>query len=226
MREEKAATMGTAAMMISLTTFMDYVTATYAGKARVVRELLTKRLALAELQRARGRAFDSDYYRPIKKFACKLTQGVSPERLDRLVKSDPRKREPFELCATGLQCWVERARPVWVRSPEHGVWSSGGLIVRIDPELIVRISDEYILVKIHFKKTVLSHGPGKVRTSLVLHLLETTLGSDDLRAAVLDARRGALVRNENPMRDAELVLRGEAASFVEIWRNLQDTAVA
>ncbi|HEY6333009.1 MAG TPA: hypothetical protein VI756_27040 [Blastocatellia bacterium] len=98
-------------------------------------------------------------------------------------------------------------------------WHHGRLRVRINPEMILTIGDQRVIIKLYFKAEPLS-GP---RVSLIHVLMASTLenklpaGTD---YGLLEVRRNKLYTTAEPNFDLLPSLAGEAENFITIWNAL------
>ncbi len=194
---------------VSLTTFLDFTAAT--GSARV-----------SQLRRAKkgyGQDYSpaKDYYKFLRE-AIEETfeEGWSAKSLKALLSQlpDSRKAEAFEDCRKGLTRWVGKKQ---ITSLPRGrvSWSSGGLTVRVNPELHLDIAGKPHAIKLYFKGEKIS----KQRVDVALHLLKTKAPKGDT-AGILDLRRGKLYVPTVAKPGMPALLKAEAAAFTSLWEEL------
>jgi hypothetical protein len=99
-------------------------------------------------------------------------------------------------------------------------------MVCVNPELSLFVDGQGWLIKLYFKERSLAKEPAKSRAALILHLLALGFGHEASSIGILDVRRGTLVSQTKPKKHADLLLQGEAAAYVEIWRGLRASQAA
>ncbi|HEU5003441.1 MAG TPA: hypothetical protein VFW71_11775 [Actinomycetota bacterium] len=211
-------------LKISLTHFTDFVTSTPSGRVQAVRDAIRLRDSIDANRRSfDGKGFNPDFYKPMKLYLSKAVQGAPLETIESLLFADPRKQAAFRLCADGFHKFLAQQKVTWRGPGRKWEWSSGQLTVSVNPEIALRIDGNNWLLKLYFKERNLTKLPHRTKADLILHLL--TAGSEeDETVGVLDLRRGAILALGKPVRDCELLLRGEAVSYLEIWKGLKAAA--
>lgn len=199
---------------ISMTTFIDFVVATPGSK-------------VGEVRKAR-KLYESDYH-PMRDSYGELREAFfTMHREGRptsslgavLAGASDRMRPHWEACIDGYARWVGHKKMVLLPTPKPVKWTSGDLSVRVNPELAVSVNGEPHLIKLYLKAEKIS----KVRINSMLHLLQQTFPTTTRgTVGILDVRRGKLFTPPVPATIGPL-LHGEAAAFVEIWRQLDGPA--
>jgi hypothetical protein len=117
-----------------------------------------------------------------------------------------------------LEQYVEKGGAEWF-PPPRGVWSRGGVQVRVNPELGLLLGGVPHLVKLHFKQDKLRGNRVQVVTHLMREALADAAPSGCVMAA-LDVRRGKLVA---PSLDAgvSLQLDGEVAFWSAVAASIE-----
>jgi hypothetical protein len=194
---------------VSMTTFLDFTAATGSGR-------------IAELRQAKKRYEQDyspakDYYKFLREAVeeC-FEQGWSARSLKSTLATlpDSRKAEAFEECRQGLTKWVGR-KEVTAHPKPRAQWSSGGLTVRINPELHLDITGKSHLIKLYFKGEKLS----KQRVDVALHLLNSK-APKGTTAGILDLRRSKLYVPTVVKPGMAALLKAEAAAFKSLWEEL------
>lgn len=194
---------------VSLTTFLDFTAA--SGSARVTQLRQAKRGYQQEYSPAR------DYYKFLREAIeeC-FEEGWSSKslkcKLDEL--PDSRKADAFEACRKGLTKWVGR-KQITSQEKARANWSSGGLTVRINPELRLDVAGDSHLIKLYFKGEKIS----KQRVDVALHLLRGKAGKGTT-AGILDVRRSKLYVPTVTKPGMNALLKAEAAAFTSLWEEL------
>jgi hypothetical protein len=194
-------------MRITFTTFIDFVLATPGNRVGVVRE--------ARRQYGGGyRPFVDPYGSLRDGIVQAMREGRPPSVLKKLEPPEDMK-ESWTECIDGLSKFVGRRKMMWRPCPKRIEWTSSGLSVSVNPELYVVIGGDPHLIKLYFKKDKMS----KVRINTMLYLMQQTFPGHGT-VGMLDLRRGKEFNPPVPPYCAAL-LPGEAAAFVEIWKQLQ-----
>lgn len=197
-------------MDVSLTTFIDFTNANGPTRTTIVRKA---KIQTAEYEPA------ADFYRGIRNAIIKdlsedsgytsVTQAVSD--------AHPRRYSNYNECAEGFKRWVRGKDMSWIGRPEPALWPSGGLQVRVNPEIMVEINGKVFAIKMYFKAPKLV----KRRSDAMLHLLETVpVGSTVDTVGVLDVRRGRLFTPPTRTPNLDAYLASEAAAFATMWNLL------
>lgn len=194
---------------VSMTTFLDFTAATGSGRISELRQ--------AKKRYAQDYSPAKDYYKFLREAIeeC-FEQGWSAKSLKAALGAlpDSRKAEAFEECRQGLTRWAGRKRIKTLPKP-RARWSSGGLTVRVNPELHLDIGGSPHLIKLYFKGEKIS----KQRVDVALHLLNSKAGKGTT-AGVLDLRRSKLYLPTVAKPGMAALLKAEAAAFTSLWEEL------
>lgn len=138
---------------ISLTTFVDFVTA--AGTPRLTKVKGAKEFYGEPYSPAR------DFYGPLRKRIIQTFEsGWNPKEFDKLLADidDPKKLTHYSQCRKGLRKWagVSGMKTFEWTKPQRAVWSSQGLDVNVSPELWVKYDGAVHAIKLYFKGEPLS----------------------------------------------------------------------
>ena len=197
---------------ISMTTFVDFVLASGTSRLTIVRN--AKATYQIRYDPAR------DFYRPLREAIIEMHQSQRPrESLDDLLLTlkDAKKTELFRECIEAYKRWCGRKQFKWVRAYSTD-WQSGELVVRVNPELGMRVNGSPNVVKLYFK----SETPSKRRLETMFHLLRSSFPKDldGSMPGILDVRRGSLFSPTRDLPGIEALLVGEAAAFQTIWNQV------
>jgi hypothetical protein len=197
---------------ISLTDFVDFVIKSGTPKLTKVRQL-----------KARGKYNPAhDFWRGMRKGirAWHETDGSDLSALDCIVDDceDIKKLPRYAAALRGYRRFIGRRHVTWFDPPWED-WKHGSLRVRVNPELGLKIDGVPHVVKMYFKDERLT----KLRTGAVLALMEAavrTKAPARAKMAVLEVSSGKLYPASADTAMALPLLRGEAASFTEIWNSV------
>ena len=194
---------------ISMTTFIDFVVATGTTKLTVVRR--------AKDQYQRGYSQSADFYKPLREAIIEMhREGQPTSYLDRVPSSlgDPRKISAFSECGNSYKKWYGRKAIEWIGS-FNSVWTYQNLVVRVNPELCLRINSQHYMIKMYFK----AEKPSKSRLETMFHLLRINMPPEAGTATpgILDVRRANLFSPTRDIPGVDTLLNGEALSFQTIW---------
>ena len=164
---------------LSLTTFVDIVAASGTSKA-------TKAI----------RALKDDEYHPAKDFYKQLRERIidlhqndkDKKYLRRLMfqVTDRKKINHYSTLIDQYSKWIGNKKMKWFNPPQ-GEYGTKDLIIRVNPELGLKIKGKDYVIKLYFKSDSLS----KNKADIILGILEGTLNSHEIMA-VLDIRKGKL----------------------------------
>lgn len=198
---------------VSLTKFTDFILKTGTAKLTVVKE--------AKAQN------DSDYD-PMTDFYKRLREGIiafhvegkEKKALDAIM-SDIRhtvKLKNFPDFIGGYKKFLGRKVYKWF-APPRGDWKHGELIIRINPELGLSHEHGQMAVKLYLR----AQGElDKRRAALITQVMRAVLadGAASSMLCVLDVKNGKGFTAAEDDPSVLPVLRGEALSFVEMYRSL------
>lgn len=189
---------------VSLAAFVNFAAASGSAKAGQVQK--AKR-------QAGGDGFDywlalrsaivamHQFRRPIASLSSVL-QGLNESRV-----------ENYTTCIAGYKEWLKRKKPVPFPTGTGGVWNSGDLTVRVNPELALDSGTETVAIKLYFGGPVIS----KARLELSHHLIRKAVGPA-FKSAVLDVRRAKLhISQVRSSAAIDALFDGEARLFLAMW---------
>jgi hypothetical protein len=192
--------------VVSLTTFVDFVSKSGTPKITVVRHF------------KHGAAYRPafDFYKPLRDAIVQIHAHGKPRKtLDDLVAglADPRKMEAYAAVVRGYKKFMRRHPARWFDPPKLR-WLEGGLVVHVNPELGLEMKQVRHVVKLYFKAEKLP----KRNVTMITRLMEKALGEPGSRTAfaVLDVRRGQLHVQRGWVPGIDALLSSEAASFAAI----------
>jgi hypothetical protein len=200
---------------INATTFAKFCAATGPARITAVRE--------AKPKYDKGYKQGPDYWKPFRDgFQDVMRRSATPTELKAVLNSEhvrPEWEANYAEAIDGAIKWMGR-KSIVMQSCKTAEWVSGDLVVKIKPEFAALIND-----KPHVVKLWLAVGDPltKARADVMLHLLDKTHGrgvKSGATVGVLDVIRSKLFTPTRVVSGIEGLLRGEAASFVEIWRSL------
>jgi hypothetical protein len=197
---------------ISLTDFVDFVIKSGTPKLTKVRYL--------KQRPAYNPAFD--YWKQMREGIQEMHRSGNATRaeLNAIVEGldNNKKVGRYRAAVNGYAKFLGRRRITWFEPPASD-WVQQSLTVRVNPELGLKIGDDPYLVKLYFKDEALT----SARVTIVLDMMSLVLSSKSppgTRMAVLDVSNGRLLCDTNGSADTVVLLQGEAAAFVEMWKRL------
>lgn len=203
-----------AAIEISLADFVDFTVT--AGPPKV-----TKVKAIKNREEWEPK---TDFWRPLRDAIVELQRVglMSKAALEEVVASqnDAKKERLYLRAAAGYLKFVGRRPRAWF-IPTRGLWKSGRLAVRVNPEIGLEVAGHPTVIKLYFKKEQLTSL--RVQASIGVMVAELTARSaPGTQFGVLDVKDGKLLLPDGRWNalDAQVLIRGEARSFVEIWDSL------
>lgn len=192
---------------ISLTDFVDFVIKSGSPKLTKVKSAKTRP------------DYDpkTDYWKSLRDGIVRVSKGkASKASLDSLVSaSSDAKKARYRECAKGFKKFLGTKPTIWV-PPVSSLWEAGGLEVRVNPEIGLKIKGVPHLIKLHFKAEKLS----KIRVDSVLLLMAQALAGKakpGTHFGILDVPRAKLFTTKDGKAELLPLLVGEATAFAEIW---------
>ena len=195
------------------TSFVDFVSKSGTPKLTVVRR--TKKLT------DDGYGPEKDFYKRIREAIIEMhPTGGSITRVSGVLPglTDKKKIDSYPKLVDGYKRWTGRRGAEWFEPPSV-LWSCGGLSVRVNPELGLIIKGRPHLTKLYFKTDSLA----KNRIDIITHLMRSACSSKAPTGCVmgvLDIRRPKLFTPTVPIDGLDSLLRGEAASWATVWKDL------
>ena len=161
-----------------------------------------------------GYAPERDFYRGVREAIVGFHEerrkwSFLEERVDSAHKS---RRTHYQEIAKGYRKFLTKRKRLWF-PPNSAPWKHGGLTVKVNPELGLRLDGTRDLLKLYCKSDSLSQR----RAEVALHVMREAVGSRQSRVGLVDARRGKLYVPKRSSDDMAVFLAGEAAAFSEMW---------
>lgn len=198
---------------VSLTKFTDFILKNGTAKLTVVREA----------KKQNETAYDpmTDFYRILREgIAAWHQRGADKKSLDLImarIRSEV-KVNTYPDFITGYKKFLGRTTFSWFPPPKAN-WQHGDLTVRVNPELGLEASGTRSVIKMYLR----SRGElDKRRAALITHVMHGVLGEKHptVKLCVLDVKNGKNYPSGAADPSLAPVLRGEALSFVEMYRSL------
>ena len=191
---------------VNLTTFLDIVRAAGTPKLTAVRRL-----------KQRGKYNPAhDFWLPLRRAIVEAHQREDVGLLDQLLPkiTDQKKLSNYPDRIQAYKRWWGKRDYKWFQPPD-AEWRYGQVLVRVSPELGLKDDSGRIVVKLYFKKDRLS----KLRSDVILHLLETTVTpvGKNARVGILDVPRARLIQPTVKKPELEAALKAEAAYIATAW---------
>jgi len=197
---------------ITMTTFVDFVLKSGTPQLTCVRR--------AKRDYERGSAPERDFYKVLRDAIPQVHQEQKArDSLDGVLGGlkDPKKADAYAQCISGYKQWWSKKQIKWVDIHPWD-WTEGDLTVRVNPELGVMVDGHPQVIKLYFKADAAS----KRRIETMFHLLRLSLPEELAGATpgILDVRRSNLFTPTTDIPDIEALLRGQAAGFATMWKQL------
>lgn len=192
-------------MRITATQFLSYVTANYANKVAIAREIKYQDV------------YDprKDYWKKLRESIPEFEQGnISyPDFLEiPNTISNSAKRTGYRPVVDEYAGWRQSIQGQWFQPPSV-TWQHETLEVKVSAEVGLNIREKRHLLKLHFKRDVISESAKMV----LLTLMHDAVANDIDFVCFLDIRRKNLEIAQKPSEDARILLKIEAASFITAW---------
>jgi hypothetical protein len=204
---------------ISMTSFADFVVCDSLGQFAKVRAIQKQ----YEREYFPGADFWSRFQQGVETI---LSNGGRPADLDGIYQSARHNRgSQYDSGCKGFRKFWGKQKIELAGTPQVATWDHGRLQVRVNPEWILRINGELVVVKMHLKKNLLLN---QRLVNPMLYLLNQKYGSavEGPRVAILEVHQGKLWKPGKSQRDLDPVLHMEAAAFVAGWEVLERNQTA
>lgn len=197
---------------ISMTTFVDFVLSNGPPRLTVVRRAMHS----AEL----GYHPSADFYKIFRDEVVRTHQsGSNLGELDLVTTKihSPQKLTLYPKLIYAYKHWIGRHKTSWDQV-WFTRWVSGNLVVRVNPELGLKIDGRPHIIKLYLK----TDRPSKPRLDVIVHLLKKSFPSAEPSTVfgVLDVHRSHLYHETVPIAGLDALLAGEAAAFQRMWEAL------
>ena len=196
---------------ISLTDFVDFV-------IKVGTPKLTK---VTEIKQRPEYSPAFDFWKPLRNGIRDFHKGGGANKsdLDQILlgMTDPKKLRRYPGAIRAYKRFLGRKQVTWF-DPPADIWSHAGLNVRVNPELGLEIDGQRYVIKLYFKE----EAPTKSRLQVILELMRLSLDGSTASGdifSVLDVSNTKLT-SATGNATVEPLLKGEAASFVQIWSSV------
>jgi len=191
---------------ISLTDFVDIVSASGTPKATKVRQIRRRP--------AYNPAFD--FYRPLRESIIESHQLENGKTsIDNVMKTlSDQKRRVYPHIINGYKRWKGRKSFVWF-DPPSDYYAYNDVSIIINPELGLEINSTPHLIKLYFKKDPLA----KNKMDIITHLMKITVASNckpSTVMSVLDVRQGKLFSPTVPIDGLTSILNAELAYIASL----------
>ncbi len=198
---------------VGLTTFIDFILKSGSPKLTVVKRA----------KRQNENAYDpmTDFYRVLREGIVKHHKSGAPKSaLDGVMQrvQSQVKLRTYPDFLTGYRKFLGRKAYAWTQPPSAR-WKCGALIVRVTPELGLVLGTATMAIKMYLRS---SETLDKRRAAMITHVMRTVLGPKNpgLTFGVLDVKTGKLYPEGAADPGLTTLLRGEASSFVTMYRGL------
>ena len=154
-----------------------------------------------------------DFWKPLREGLQNYHQGRA--KLDEVLSGlkDPKKLKRYPDAIKAYQKFVGKKHVAWFKPPS-ALWTYGGLVVRINPELGLQFEGRKHVVKLYFKE----EKPTKQRLNVVLAMMRAALNLEEGTVpAVLDVSSCRLIMPKPIEQDLLPMLQAQAIAFVHMW---------
>lgn len=198
--------------VISLTTFVDYISKAGSPKLTVVRN------AVAKYGEYDPR---TDFWKSLREGIVEYHQnGVADKStLDALAANqyhEPKKKA-YPNAVAGYKKFLGRKEIEWFE-PEKTIWETTDLIINVNPELGLVINGRPTILKLYFcKESITKDKANLIRLLMLEAMKESHPGTP---VGLLDVQKNKLYDEGQVPRELIPLLVSEAASFASLWRSL------
>jgi len=155
-----------------------------------------------------------------RKGVCMISSAQDSDGLDSFLTkvTAQNKLSNYQAGLRGYGKFLGKKKTAWFDPPTE-VWSFGDLNVKINPELGLSINKKSCVIKLYFKSKPLAKNQIYVILSLMHQVLSSSI-PQGCEIAMLDVQRGKLLLPTRLTPKIDVLLRGEAASFLQMWEDL------
>lgn len=136
------------------------------------------------------------------------------------MQTEPSRAKHYPILVEGLRKWIGR-KTFEGAVPQQGSWNSGGLEVRVRPEILAVLDGEPLLIKLW-----LAADPSLTsrRAKLINQLMYEAIPAcgDELTPCVLDVRKNKDFRADGGCEEMGIILRSQATSFVQMYAAMRE----
>ncbi len=203
-------------MLITLNDFIGFVGKTESRRRKKVLDVISRM--------EKEYAPEKDYWKKMRTVVKKFQKSGSVEPLDlykALQKLNPKKYLNYKAAVEGYEKFFGSNNPIWFE-PISKDWEHGELLIKVNPDMGLRINGEKHLVKLYFSQEKLSVESLAVIFELMRASLNEPPGAKISLLKVRDSR--LLTMGESDPRMI-ILLKKEAEYFVELWKKLKVTQV-
>ncbi len=200
---------------LSMTTFADFMVSDPLSQLAKVREVRRQ----YDKPYGPGGDFWSRWRDEIERNLRHGVDGVEP--IWRNAKNN--RSEQYRSACEGYEKFIGKRSIEFLGHPEPALWQHLGLVVRVNPEWLVRMGTTTMVIKLHLKKQLTIN---QRLANPLLYLLDQFHGAPvgGPKVAILDVHRGKLWQRRTDNRDFDGVLRMQAAAFLAGWASLDKAA--
>lgn len=197
---------------ISLTTFIDFVHKSGPPRLTCVRQ--------AKRQYESTDGFQ-DYWRLLREQIVRVhKENLNLSELDEVllhVKKADRKRN-YSLCIANYKKLFGKKNIAW-EGTTKALWEHEDLTVSVNPELCLNINSSKYIIKLYFKS---DNRLSKQKLDVIYYLMDKTKSKNKISytSAVVDLQNGKFLPQTTPVQNVEILLKGEATSFLAMWNSL------
>lgn len=197
---------------ISLTEFVNFINASGMAKMTIVSNAKMR-------HEDEGNPFD--YWKDFKDEVIKqMKRRGEKEDLWELVENVREDmRDNYNQMINGYVKFWKPSRMEWL-NPVKKMVHLGGVKMILNPEIGVKWHGKNIMIKLYMKA---NESLDKRHADIILALLESELRErveDNVEFAILDVKRGKLFNCVNKDPKLMILLKAEARSFAELWREV------
>lgn len=198
---------------ISMTTFADFVVADPLGQLARIRDVRRQ----YQQPYSPGGDFWSRWREGVERIH---SQGEGREALRPIGKQakDNRAEQYTSACAGYAKFWGRKQ--IELRGhPKPALWVHDALQVKVNPEWVLGVKGEDVIVKVHLKEKLTLN---QRLSNPLLHLMDLHFGPSvgGPSVAILDVHRGRLWRQKGDLSTIDAVLHMQAAAFLAGWVQL------
>ena len=135
----------------------------------------------------------TDFYLKLRRnLVSIIKKNKSLTDLNDILKNlNPQKQVHYETLIDQIQNFMQGIKYSWVEPPKNTIEYSG-LLLKVNPEIGLKINNETLFIKLYFKKSPING----MKVKVMQKIMQDALQSDfpETKVAILDIRRGILYK--------------------------------
>ncbi|WP_258101349.1 hypothetical protein [Marinoscillum pacificum] len=171
---------------------------------------------------------EKDFYLIARNFITRQTRNgdldLGRDEIKELIRGvNPKKKKHFESLLVGYNRFLKTSKCTRLFIPTKKLWGYDDLIISVNPEVGVEIDGKITVIKLHLKCQNLEKNSSELSLTLMREVYPK-----DYEVAILDVRKGRLIKYNPRFSHINMMalLRLEANTFIDLWKQLSNSSAA